>query len=59
MVWHKGGTAGFRTMLALEPASGRGVVVLANTAEAMDALAISLLFDRPLELPAAPWAGCR
>ena len=38
---------------------GRAEYIPATDAEAMDALAISLLFDRPLELPAAPWAGCR
>lgn len=54
MVWHNGGTAGFRTMLALDPASGRGVVVLANTGRAMDGLAISLLFDRPLTRTSEP-----
>ena len=30
IVWHNGGTGGFRTYAAFEPKSGRGVVVLSN-----------------------------
>jgi len=60
VVQHGGGTGGFRTHLALEPSSGRAVVVLANSAaepSAMD-LAVHLLVGSPVAptppLPAAP-----
>ena len=32
IVWHNGGTGGYRTFLGLDPAARRGVVVLTNTA---------------------------
>lgn len=45
LVWHNGITAGFRSHLVLEPASGRAVVVLANGPVDVDALARALLLQ--------------
>jgi CubicO group peptidase (beta-lactamase class C family) len=43
VVWHNGGTGGFRSYVGYEPATGRGVVVLGNTDRDVDALALRLL----------------
>lgn len=50
IVWHNGGTGGFRTFAAFEPKSGRGVVVLSNasTTAGVDDIGLHLL------APAAP-----
>ena len=36
--WHNGGTGGYRSYLAIEPSSGRAVVVLANTESGVESL---------------------
>jgi hypothetical protein len=53
--FHNGATGGFRAAMALEPAKGRGVVVLTNAAvePASDDLALHLLLGAPLQ-PAGP-----
>ncbi|MFI2712064.1 serine hydrolase domain-containing protein [Micromonospora sp. NPDC018662] len=43
IVWHNGGTGGFRTYVGYDRAAGRGVVVLGNTARDVDALGLRLL----------------
>ncbi len=43
ITWHNGGTGGFRTYVAFDRATGRGVVVLANTTEPVDAIGLRLL----------------
>lgn len=44
VVWHNGGTGGFRSYIGLLPGTGRGVVILTNQAdEKLDAFAIRLL----------------
>lgn len=43
IVWHNGITAGFSSFLAIVPAEGLAVVVLANGAGGVDALATSIL----------------
>lgn len=43
IVWHNGGTGGFRTFAGFSKLSGRGVVVLANSAHDQDELAMHLL----------------
>jgi CubicO group peptidase (beta-lactamase class C family) len=43
--WHNGGTGGFASMLALDRAADRAVLVLGNTAVSVDALAMSILED--------------
>ena len=45
VTWHNGATGGFASMLALDRACEAAVVVLANTAVALDDIAISLLLD--------------
>lgn len=51
IVWHNGGTGGFRTFLGAEIASGRAVVVLNNAAIPMDGIGVALLRGQP---PASP-----
>lgn len=43
ITWHNGGTGGFRSYLGFDRATGRGVVVLANTAKPVDAIGLRLL----------------
>jgi CubicO group peptidase (beta-lactamase class C family) len=50
MVWHGGGTGGYRALIAFEPAKGLGVVVLSNSSTGADDLGFHLLDPRlPLE----------
>lgn len=49
IVWHNGMTGGFASMLAIDPATSQGVVVLANAAISMDALAFQILGIRAEE----------
>ncbi|MET7749602.1 serine hydrolase domain-containing protein [Micromonospora sp. NPDC005367] len=63
VVWHNGGTGGFRSYLAIERATGRGVVVLGNTEHDVDRIGLRLLGvpDDPTEdgpdVPLAGWIG--
>ncbi|MBP8918467.1 MAG: beta-lactamase family protein [Micropruina sp.] len=50
--FHNGGTAGFRTMLALDREAGRAVVMMGNTATDLDAFALALLRGAPAQVPA-------
>jgi CubicO group peptidase (beta-lactamase class C family) len=43
LVWHNGGTGGFRSYMGFDPQSHRGVVVLANSEADVDALGIFIL----------------
>ncbi|MBO4140914.1 beta-lactamase family protein [Micromonospora tulbaghiae] len=43
IVWHDGGTAGFRAVLGFDRAAGRGVVVLGNTTRDVDPIGLRLL----------------
>jgi D-alanyl-D-alanine-carboxypeptidase/D-alanyl-D-alanine-endopeptidase len=43
MLWHNGGTAGFRSFAGLVREAGTAVVVLGNTNRSVDRLAISVL----------------
>jgi len=49
IVWHNGGTGGFRTYLGFVPSRKVGVVVLSNAANSVDDLGMHLL-DRSLNL---------
>jgi serine-type D-Ala-D-Ala carboxypeptidase/endopeptidase len=51
IVWHNGGTGGFRTFLGFDPALGVGVVVLANSAHSADDIGFHLINPT---LPLAP-----
>ncbi len=55
VVWHNGGTGGYRSFLGYDETTGLGVVVLTNTAESVDELGLHLL-DGALPLPPAPLA---
>ncbi len=43
LLWHNGGTGGFASMLAVERATGRGVIVLSNAFTDIDVIAYHLL----------------
>jgi len=43
IIWHNGGTGGYRSFVGLEPRSRRGVVVLVNTSRSPDGIAFGLL----------------
>ncbi len=47
VTWHNGGTGGFRSWMGFEPATGRGVVVLATTDLPVDDGALELLLQEP------------
>lgn len=65
IVMHDGGTGGYRTSLAFDPAKSRGVVVLTNAAvePAVNDLSIHLLVGSPLAplrpIPPAPAPSAR
>jgi CubicO group peptidase (beta-lactamase class C family) len=43
MLWHNGGTGGFRSFLGFVPDSGVGVAVLSNSARSVDAIGFRIL----------------
>ena len=43
LVWHNGGTGGYHSFLGFNPATKRGIVVLANSAQAFDDIGFHLL----------------
>lgn len=43
IVWHNGGTGGFRTFAGFDPAARRGVVVLTNSSRSFDDIGFHLL----------------
>lgn len=45
ITWHNGGTGGFASMLALDRTRARAVLVVVNTAVAVDEIAIRVLLD--------------
>ena len=51
VVWHNGGTGGYRSFMGVAIATGRAIVVLTNANVSMDGVAISLLRGEP---PLAP-----
>jgi serine-type D-Ala-D-Ala carboxypeptidase/endopeptidase len=53
IVWHNGGTGGFRTFAGFSKKSGRGVVVLANTSASMDEIGRHILNSAFPSAPAA------
>ena len=55
IVWHNGGTAGFRSFAAFDPVRGVGAVVLSNSAHEVEDIALHLINNRvPLAAPASP-----
>ena len=58
IIWHNGGTGGYHSFVGFEPQGKRGVVVLANCSQSMDALAFGLLRgDKEKIAAAAPAAA--
>ncbi|MFV1988562.1 MAG: serine hydrolase [Gemmatimonadota bacterium] len=53
VVWHNGGTGGYRTFVGFEPQREIGVVVLTNSTEGADDIGFHLLNDQ-IPLAAAP-----
>jgi len=51
IIWHNGGTAGFRTFIGFDPSQGVGVVVLTNSAHGADDIGMHLINP---EVPLAP-----
>lgn len=43
LLWHNGGTGGFRSFIGFNPQSHRGVVVLSNTANSVDDIGFDLI----------------
>jgi hypothetical protein len=43
MLWHNGGTGGFRSFLGFVPDTSVGVVVLSNSARSVDAIGFRIL----------------
>lgn len=43
VVWHNGGTGGYHAFAGFEPATGRGVVLLANSTDDIDDIGVHLL----------------
>jgi serine-type D-Ala-D-Ala carboxypeptidase/endopeptidase len=43
VLWHNGGTAGFRSFVAAVPGAGTAVVVLSNSARSVDRLGLRLV----------------
>lgn len=55
IVWHNGGTGGFRTLIAFDPDARIGVVVLANSTHGIDDVGFHLLDPSlPLAPPSRP-----
>jgi CubicO group peptidase (beta-lactamase class C family) len=43
MIWHNGGTGGFRSFLGFYENSGMGIVVLSNSAQSVDLVGVKIL----------------
>jgi len=56
IIWHNGGTGGFHAFIGLEPATGRAVVVLANSSRSIDDIGLHVL-DPRLPLAGQPATG--
>ncbi len=55
IVWHNGGTGGYRSFTGYDETTGLGVVVLTSTANSVDEIGMYLL-DASVPLPAIPTA---
>ena len=51
IIWHNGGTGGYRTFIGFDPARHAGVVVLSNSATSVDDIGVHLVDPR---VPLAP-----
>ncbi|GLY21795.1 serine hydrolase domain-containing protein [Micromonospora sp. NBRC 101691] len=57
VVWHNGGTGGFRAYVGVDRAAGKGVVVLGNTDRSVDPIGLRLLGVPQEDLPDDDGAG--
>jgi CubicO group peptidase (beta-lactamase class C family) len=54
VIWHNGGTGGYHSFMGFSPETGRGVAVLANSANDIDGLALRILeAGAPAKKPAS------
>jgi CubicO group peptidase (beta-lactamase class C family) len=51
LIWHNGGTGGFRSVVAFDPVKKIGVVVLTNHTRGVEALGKALIEDKALAQP--------
>jgi len=56
IVWHNGGTGGYRSFVAFDAAAKRGVVLLTNHTTGLEALGFALVAGQMPEPPKAPAA---
>lgn len=56
IVWHNGGTGGYRTFTGYIPGTGRAVVVFSNTSNEVDRIGVTLLVPQ-IPLPEAETSG--
>ncbi len=54
IVWHNGGTGGFRTFFGFDPATGANVMVWSNTSNGVDDIGLHLLDSTVALLPTPP-----
>ena len=54
MIWHNGGTGGFSSFLGFTEKGGLGVLILSNSSEDVDDLAVELLRDLAKPPPSPP-----
>ncbi len=54
MIWHNGGTGGFRSFIGFTADSRLGVLILSNSSENVDSLAVALLRDLDKSYHPAP-----
>ncbi len=57
ITWHNGGTGAFKTMLAIDRAAGRAVLVMGNTDQSVDGLGFGLLTGASASTPQLPLTG--
>jgi CubicO group peptidase (beta-lactamase class C family) len=47
IIWHNGGTGGYRSIVAVNREAGTGIVILTNAVLSLDALAVELMALAP------------
>lgn len=57
VIWHNGGTGGFRSFTGFDTEAGEGVVVLGNTDTDVDDIAVELLTGDEATDLVVPWLG--
>ncbi len=54
IIWHNGGTGGYRSFLGFNMQTKRGVVILSNALNGVDSLGLHILDPKNYKLPAVP-----